>query len=280
MRKKKPLASAVVFLLFFTALIATTSVKLTQANPYLDYGWVSPPKDAIPLEISMSSPKNNSIYRANDIDLNVNINTNNTSVHYLLDAYFKADWMQDNVTIYKQNICSPEFPDFWGYTKSFVDLPDGNYSIVITARGGGGYAEGLTYYFFDMTTVSILNFTIDTTPPKVSILSPKNETYESCNVSLSFTVNEKQSLIRYNLDGQKNATLYRNTILTNLPNGEHSVTLYVWDVAGNPGLPKTVVFEIAESALESFPTIMVIAPVALLSGIGSCLVVYLRKRKR
>lgn len=276
--KKKLVASAVVLLLFFTALIATASVKLTQANPYLDYGWVSPPKDAIPLEISVSSPKNNSIYSTSDINLSVNIDTNNTSIHYLLDAYFKADWMQDNITIYKQNIHSPEFPDFWSYTKSFVDLPDGNYSIVITARGGGGYAIGLTYNFFDMTSVSVLNFTVDATPPKVSILSLMNETYKSCNVTLSFAVNEKLSLIGYSLDGQKNATLYGNTTLTNLPNGEHNVTLYVWDMAGNAGIPETVVFKIAVPDPESLP-ITVIAPIASVSVIGLGLLVYFKKRK-
>ncbi len=242
----------------------------------MDYEWVSPAADATPLVISVLSPKNNTIYRVNNIDFNFSISTENTSIHYLLGAYFKADWMQDNVTVYKQNTYSPEFPEFWNHSETFLQMPDGEYSIVITAWGGGGYAKGLTYYFFDMTTITVINFTVDATPPDVSILSPLNETYDSSDVPLNFTVSEKPSLIRYSLDGQKNSTLYENTTLTNLPNGEHNLTIYVWDVAGNFGVSETVVFNIAKP--EPFTTPLVVASTASVVVISISLTIYFKKR--
>jgi hypothetical protein len=276
--KKKMLMAACFILLFLIAIAASGTFKLAQANPYMYHEYVSPPPDATPLVISVSSPKNNTIYRVNDFIFALNISTYDTSIGYLLKAYFKADWIKDNVTVYEQDVRSPEFPKFWDYSETFRDMPDGEYSIVINARGGGGYAKGLTYYFFDMTTISVINFTIDATPPKVSISAPLNETYELLVVPLNFTVSEKPSLIKYNLDGQKNLTLYRNTTLTDLTYGGHNLTIYVWDEAGNPG-PETVVFRIDEPETESFPTSLVVsssASVALISGI----LVYFRRRKK
>jgi hypothetical protein len=277
--KKKMFTAACFILLFLIATATSGFFKLAQANPYMYHELASPPPDATPLVISVSSPKNNTICRVNDIVLTLNISTYNTSIGYLLNAYFKANWMQNNVTIYEQNIRSPEFPKLWDYSKTFRDMPDGQYSIIINARGGGGYARELTYYFFDMTTISMINFSIDTTPPKVSIKTPLNGTYESLDVPLNFTVSEKPSLIRYSLDGQKNLTLYRNTTFTNLHYGRHNVTVYVWDVAGNAGNPETVIFNIAEPEPETFPATLVIA--SLITGTVEAigLLIYFKKRK-
>lgn len=274
------LMAACIILLFLIATATAEFFKLAQANPYMYHEYVSAPPDATPLVISVLSPKNNTICRVNDIVFTLNISTYNTSIGYLLNAYFKADWMQGNVTVYEQDVRGPEFPKFWDYSETFRDMPDGEYSIVINARGGGGYARGLTYYFFQMTTISVINFTIDATPPKVSINTPLNETYESSDVPLNFTVSEKPSLIRYSLDGQKNFTLYGNTTFTNLPDGGHNLTVYVWDVAGNPGISETVVFNIAEPEPETFPTTLVVASSASVALIGGSLLVYFKKHRR
>lgn len=274
------LMAACIILLFLIATATAEFFKLAQANPYMYHEYVSAPPDATPLVISVLSPKNNTICRVNDIVFTLNISTYNTSIGYLLNAYFKADWMQDNVTVYEQDVRGPEFPKFWDYSETFRDMPDGEYSIVINARGGGGYARGLTYYFFQMTTISVINFTIDATPPKVSINTPLNETYESSDVPLNFTVSEKPLLTRYSLDGQKNFTLYGNTTFTNLPDGGHNLTVYVWDVAGNPGISETVVFNIAEPEPETFPTTLVVASSASVALIGGSLLVYFKKHRR
>jgi len=277
-RKKTLITAGFILVLFLIAIAGAYFVKFAQANPYMYHEFVSPPVDATPLLISVSSPKNNVIYNVNDVTFTFNISTQNTSIHYLLGAYFKADWLQDNVTVYKQDLYHTIFPEFWNYSETFLQMPDGEYSIVITAWGGGGYAKGLTYYFFDMTSVSVVNFTVDATSPKVSILSPENKTYDSSDIPLDFTVSEKPSLIRYSIDGQENSTLYGNTILADLHNGRHNLTVYVWDVAGNLGVSEAVAFNIAKP--ESFQTTIVVAPMASITVVGVGLAAYFKKRKR
>ena len=183
--------------------------------------------------------------------------------------------MEDNVTVYKQNTYSPDFPTFWGFNESFRGIPDGEQSVVITALGGGGYAkDGLTWYSFQIATTSVINFTVDATPPEVSILSPLNVTYYASEIPFDFLISEKLSLIKYSLDGQKNSTLCGNTTLANLPNGKHQLIVYVWDVAGNVGVSE------AAFNIEPFPTALVAtASGASAAIIGAGLLAFLKKRR-
>jgi hypothetical protein len=277
-KKKALLTIAFLSVLLLSAVAGTQFVDLGQANPYMYYEYVSPPAGAIPLVISVSSPKNNAVYRVNDIVLAFNVSTQGTSLNSIYGIYFKANWMQDNVTVYKQNSQSPEFPTFWSYDETFWDMPDGEYSVVITAWGGGGYAEGMTAYSFDMTSISVANFTI-ATPPEVSILSPLNETYDSSEVPLNLAVDKSFSKISYVLDYQNNMTIDGNATLTGLSNGVHNVTLYAWDAAGNIGSSETVTFIVA--APESFPAMFVSAvSVASVVTVGAGLLLYRKKRRR
>jgi len=50
---------------------------------------------------------------------------------------------------------------------------------------------------------------------------------------LAFTVNEPMSSASYCLDGQRNITINGNTTLPNLSAGQHNVTVYTYDLAGN-----------------------------------------------
>jgi hypothetical protein len=70
-----------------------------------------------------------------------------------------------------------------------------------------------------------------------------------------------------------------NTTLAGLSGGEHNLTVYSWDSAGNIGASETVTFNISNQ--EPFPT----ATVAALStvaavAVGAGLLVYLKKRQR
>jgi hypothetical protein len=73
------------------------------------------------------------------------------------------------------------------------------------------------------------------------------------NISLNFTVNETVTQISYVLDGKENVTVASNTILTNLPYGEHNVTVYATDIAGNVGSSETVIFTVAKPDPELEP---------------------------
>src|SRR3972149_3438255 len=96
----------------------------------------------------------------------------------------------------------------------------------------------------------------DTLSPSISIASPENKTYAVSNVSLAFTVSEPTSWIGYSLDGQTNASIAGNTILTGLSDGMHSLTVYANDSFGNTGVSEVVPFAIDTSA----PSVSIMSP--------------------
>jgi hypothetical protein len=154
------------------------------------------------------------------------------------------------------------------YTVTLSGLGDGMYLIKI--RVAGEYYGGSSYDCEG--NVSVI---IDTIPPKVSILSIENKTYSADSIQLNFTTSEAISHSTYNLDGQENVTVAGNTTLTELANGEHNLTVYATDEAGNMGASETIYFSVA----EPFPTTIVIASVITVSVIGIGLVFYFKKRK-
>ncbi len=76
-------------------------------------------------------------------------------------------------------------------------------------------------------------FGYGTVPPELHILSPENKTYTNNNVSLSLSVNKPTTWIGYSLDTQTNVTITGDTVLTEMPEGQHSVIFYVNDTFGN-----------------------------------------------
>jgi hypothetical protein len=130
------------------------------------------------------------------------------------------------------------------------------------------------YLGYEMTGSSTVNFTIDTKPPKVSIPLLENKTYGTSTIPLNFITNEPFSQSAYSLDGQENVTIAGNTTLTGLANGEHSLTVYAKDEAGNIGFSETFYFSVE----ESFPTAMVVALIVAVAVIGLGLLVYFKKR--
>jgi hypothetical protein len=124
-------------------------------------------------------------------------------------------------------------------------------------------------------------FELQTTPPKISIKSPKNQAYNESSVLLDFSVDVVSAVkavnwTGYSLDGQQNVTITGNTILTGLSSGLHNVTVYANDTYGNMGTSETIDFTIS----QPFP----IVPVAAASGASIAIIVvglliYFKKRK-
>jgi hypothetical protein len=137
----------------------------------------------------------------------------------------------------------------------------------------------MVYNSFSTVDSCTVAFSIDTIPPVVSVLESDNTTFAESEVPFNFTVNESFSKISYVLDGQENVTLAGNATLAGLSCGVHNVTVFAWDAAGNAGASETVFITITEPP-ESFPTTLVIAPVASVAVVGVGLTVYFRKRKR
>ncbi len=133
--------------------------------------------------------------------------------------------------------------------------------------------------FSDILPVSsTVNFTVDTTPPKVNILSLQDKIYNSSNIPLVFTVNETTSQITYFLDG-KVSSIDGNTTLTGLQDGDHNLMIYATDESGNYEVSQTIDFnvQVPLSRELAYPIIplMVIVLISALS-----LLIHLRRRNQ
>jgi hypothetical protein len=117
-------------------------------------------------------------------------------------------------------------------------------------------------------------FGYGTIPPQLAVVSPENMKYDSSSVPLTFTVNKPAAWIGYSLDGQDNITAAGNTTLSGLPDGSHTITVYVRDEFGNTATSETINFTIEETV----PTTLFIAATAIAVTTGIT-IVYFKKRK-
>ena len=287
-RKKSLLTIAFISTLLFSTVAETQFVHLGKANPYAiitkeeqGRGEASPPEGVLPPEILILSPENNTEYSSNTISLTFNV-----SEQWLLfvqEMYYRTSWQSSRKTPIK--VVRLESPR-WVLSQisiNVTDIPEGPRWLEVYAVGKGGIKTReeyrypfLTEYYMTYQVVgsSMVNFTIDTTPPIISALSVENKTYHTPNVPLNAFVNEQVSQVSYSLDGHNNATVVGNTTLTNLPFGEHCITVYATDRAGNTGAAETAYF----TTEEPFPTTLLIS-VATVAVIIASLLVYFKKRK-
>ena len=103
---------------------------------------------------------------------------------------------------------------------------------------------GDTYSGLGLFSPSAANeqYTLDTTSPTISIVSPENNTYSLIPVHLNFIVSKSTSWIGYSLDGKANVTITGNTTITGLSEGPHSLVVYATDTDGNTGASETIYF--------------------------------------
>jgi YVTN family beta-propeller protein len=94
----------------------------------------------------------------------------------------------------------------------------------------------------------------DTTAPGIKISTPQEgKSYNTSTIALNVTADESIDTWQYSINGTANVTFTSNTTLSSLPDGNHNVTVYANDSAGNMG-----------SALVNFSidtTVDMIAPV-------------------
>ena len=114
----------------------------------------------------------------------------------------------------------------------------------------------------------------DFQPPVVSVLSPQRKTYETGDISLTFTVNEPASWIGYSLDGRDNVTITGNITLAGLSNGDHNLTVYASDTAGNYGASEAINFSI----VGRFPVEWLFAGVAVAAAVIIGVLLYFKRQ--
>ena len=273
--------AVVISALLLSAVAGAFFVKTTQANPIMNvYNDIAPPEGAQPPVITIHTPVNGSFY-PNDVTLTFDVavpKTTGDKANYAIpQIYYKASWENKEVIVSGRSI-------------DLSDVRGGNLSVTIYAVGVGliqtgedfleedGVVWSYNYYDrFEMTSYSTVNFVKDLIPPKLTVLSPQNRTYNTSDVKVDFTVNEATSEMLYCLDGKKNQTITGNVTLTGLKNGAHNITLYAADLAGYPAAPQTVFFNV--DSPESSIMFASVATVATTS-VGLGILVYFKKRKR
>ena len=271
MRNTRP-AAAFFSVLLLLAVAGTQLVGLTEAN-----GLFLPPDmftEPPTITILSTSVNGNNI----TINLKANVGKSTTAEMMLIDTiHYEVDWNQNKTYVYRyynwdENIFDTERRTEVSCNLNVTAIPEGNRTVTIYALEMGGYKNGAT---FDITGSSIVSFTIDNVPPKVSVLSVESATYDVVDLPLNFTVSEPVSKMSYVLDGQDNVTVNGNTTLTGLSAGMHNVTVYAWDAAGNVGVSETVTFTV-----EPFPVVPVAAAsVAVVASVSAGILVYFKKRR-
>ncbi|MBM4400615.1 MAG: hypothetical protein FJ045_01555, partial [Crenarchaeota archaeon] len=221
MRKALP-AAAFISVLLLSAAAGTQLVNLATANP------VSGPPDAStkPPTVTIFS----TIVNGNNVSINfkVNVGESATAQSTRIDTvYYIADWNQNETYIYRyynfeENLFDTQRRTEFSYKLNITAIPEGNHTITVYALEYGFYESGIGFF---ITGFSSVNFTIDTMPPNVSVLSVESITYGTSDVPLNFTISEPASKISYVLDNQDNVTIDGNTTLTGLPIGVHNVTV-------------------------------------------------------
>ena len=90
----------------------------------------------------------------------------------------------------------------------------------------------------------------DTTPPKITVLSPENRIYTSHDVPLICVINKPTVWIAYQIDNGRNVTVSGNTTIT-LLDGWHNITIFAADSDYNNGASETIHF--SNFAVDTIP---------------------------
>jgi hypothetical protein len=287
--KRKAFALLTILTLSFLIERGSQCSYFAEANPYPDKfvteGDISPPEGTLAPTISIISPTNDVAYASNNVSLafNVSIPEANNGTVWLAEVYYKTSWQSSETYVREgSNLASLHSETF---SINLTNLSEGPRWIEIHAVGQGGHVtrevcrfpfSTIYQVFFKLPNSSMVNFTIDTIPPEISIPYMENKTYSAASIPLNFITNEPISHSTYSLDGQENVTIAGNTTLTELSKGDHNVTVYAKDEAGNVGASETMWFSVA----EPFPIAPVAAAsVAAVAVVGVSLMVYFKKRK-
>lgn len=247
--------------------------------------------NAKPPTVAFQSPQENVTY-GSTVMLRCNISAGASKIDYpasISYLSYEGDW---------QKMATPvQFKGTWGIDKLYVKgdltyfstnltVPEGKHNITVWATQIGNYQEDTGQKFQGSELIRInsyhlggsatVSFAVDCTAPTVLVLSSGNKTYNTADVPLQFNVNESESQYTYCLDGQPATIVKGNSTLTNLSNGNHNLTVYAVDAAGNVGTSETVSFEVD----VPFPTIQVTVAVAILSAVVILLPILLFKRRK
>lgn len=214
-------------------------------------------------------------------EYNPGYSCNVSSIQYYLDGDFAG------------NLTEISHADkFINLTATLDGLADGKHTLEIkTTTNGlywhqvGGWRPGDTPGYdhssdpiFDSS--GLVNFTINANSPSVSFLSPANNTYALPDIPLNFTVKEPASQVAYSLDGKESIVIFGNTTLTGLTNGDHNITVYAKNYAGDIKVSETLFFSVKVPSPFPTATVIAVSGISAVVVVGAGLLVYFKKRKQ
>jgi hypothetical protein len=233
--RNKALTVILVLALIFSAF-NIFAVRFAKANP--------PP--GIP-SITILSPCNQT-YDSGLLFLNVSIYcfagfAGNRLISYSLDG-------GDNITLNCKPVgANAKVADTYSGLVFFPDVfpipSDGTHSIRVYALfdfGDGWHrANGDPLITTNSKTVY---FTIDSTSPQISVISPEPSEYNKSIIPLNVLTDKPVTGMSYSLDGKAQVNTSGNSTLAGLSDGEHSVVVYSTAVSGGAGISEKILFKV------------------------------------
>jgi N-acetylneuraminic acid mutarotase len=202
----------------------------------LEYGTVMP-------KLSLLSPENKT-YASNNVSLIISVNRATNWIGNSLDD-------KENVTISGDTILS--------------GLTDGLHKLIVYINDTFG----------NTISSDIIQFSVDTKPPIISVLSPENRSYGELDIQSTITIDEPVSWIGYILDGQEMVTITGNVTLAVLSEGSHFINFYATDSIGNNGSSVRIYFNVAP-----FPTLIVISTILIVIIILMAAYLFLNRKQK
>ena len=264
--------SATFVMVFIITVVAGTFL----INPGLAPWILDPP---FPPEIYVLSPEVDKTYAVSSIVFTFDgqdspARTEPELVHYQ-HGFFNFStvqyWLDGVIIGWLADLSQP-------FSATLTGLSDGRHNVEVTASatwdGGYDYASGVRLFAqYPYVSSGKIYFSVDTTPPSMSILSLQNKTYDTVDIPLDFTLSEPVSWVGYSLNGKANITITErvsnvtdsygqfdivrftvNMVLTELSEGSHSLIIYAKDAVGNMGKSEIIQFTIVkETELKPQP---------------------------
>ena len=297
--KKTVIALTIIFGLIFSVVSGELLFNLAVANPAPLFAFPFEPVTTLPT-IVVHSPVQNQTSNLPYVWLNFSIVkpeswfafnagahadgspltetfVNITSVYYTVDGKRQVTPMHDIDSLFDTS------PTLTLNFSNVLPLAAGAHTVKVSLEATsyywlGGYdwstSHGTVKLYADSENV---NFTKTLF---IEVYLPANETFDTSNIPLNFTVDDPVSQVTYSLDGQEKVTVSGNATLTDLSNGEHNVTVYARDDAGNVGSSETMAFTIAKP--EPFPTttVAIVSGMVLVFVVGIISLLFFRRHRK
>ncbi len=242
--RKKFLTVAIAFTWLISLLIAQDAFQTVEAN------WTYPigPQRTYAPRITINTPNNQETY-ANKFTVDFSVvmlpNVHVVSYGYILDneviKYFAPSILHTEIIrgVYGGGFENPGTANSTRYCTiiTISGLKRGIHKIEIQVKTNS--ADESAY-----GKSASAEFVVNDYAPSTSVLSPRNTTYNSSDVSLIFSVNQLAFRVMYSLDNQANVTVAGNTTLTRLADGAHCLAVYAEDESGNVGESDAVSFTV------------------------------------